>query len=78
MPELSRAQLLVYGAIAVALLLVGVRWVKSAGDGGAAGGVSAATSGGSAAAADPLQVERGGGDLVVHVAGAVRQPGVYR
>jgi competence protein ComEA len=75
--ELSRSQLLVYGAIAVALLLVGARWVRSASaDSGPAGGVeSAADSGGTDGS---FAVEAGGGDVVVHVAGAVRDPGVYR
>ena len=33
MPELSRSQLLVYGSIAIALLLVGARWVRDDGAG---------------------------------------------
>ena len=32
MPELSRAQMLVYAAIAVAVLLVAVRWLRSDAD----------------------------------------------
>ncbi len=71
MPELSRAQLLVYGAIAVALLLLGARWLRSADHGDAYGGVAEAGSGQS------FEIERGGGGLVVHVAGEVRDPGVY-
>jgi competence protein ComEA len=79
-PELSRSQLLVYGAIGVALLLVGARWVRSASaESGSAGGVeSAAVSGGAAGAEGSFAVKPGGGDVVVHVAGAVREPGVYR
>jgi competence protein ComEA len=73
-PELSRQQLLVYGAIAVALLLVGVRWVRSADGATSGGGIAAASTGGSGGGFD-LQK---GGDSVVHVAGAVRSPGVYR
>jgi competence protein ComEA len=84
MPSLSRVQLLVYGAIAVALLLLGARWIRSAdaegsppgeigygatGGGQASGGVSG--SGAVSFAAE-------GGDVVVHVAGVVRDPGVYR
>ncbi len=71
MPELSRSQLLVYGAIAVAVLLVGARWIRS-------------SPGGSAArpalsfAADSGEQAGGGRDVIVHVAGAVRRPGVYR
>lgn len=74
MPELSRTQLLVYGAIAVALLLVGARWVRSA-DAGASSGDAAESS--SAGDAGSFEVHRGG-DAVVHVAGAVGRPGVYR
>jgi competence protein ComEA len=73
-PELSRSQLLVYGAIAVALLLVGARWVRSADAGGPSGGVASAASG---APEGSFELEKGG-DTVVHVAGAVGRPGVYR
>lgn len=75
MPEFSRSQLVVYGAVAVALLLVGARAIRAEGDepfpsapipagGGEAGEIS-------------LSID-GGADLVVDVAGAVRRPGVYR
>lgn len=74
MPEMSRSQLVVYAAVAVALLLVGARAVR-----GEAGpetsfaiGAEAAPQGAS------FSVGGQGGDLVVHVAGAVRRPGVYR
>jgi competence protein ComEA len=71
MPELSRSQLLVYGAIAVAVLLVGARWIR-ADDG-------PEKSAGLSFAADTAPGgERGSGDAVVHVAGAVARPGVYR
>jgi competence protein ComEA len=73
-PELSRSQLLVYGAIAVALLLVGARWVRSAGNGGSGGGVASAAT---VAAGGSFELDKGG-DTVVHVAGAVDRPGVYR
>lgn len=77
MGELTRAQVVVYGAIAVALLLVGVRAIEagggdSSGTGGGGDGVAVAAGGGS------FRVEGRGGDVVVHVAGAVRRPGVYR
>jgi competence protein ComEA len=74
MPELSRTQLLVYGAIAVALLLVGARWVRSADAGASSGGGVESES---AAGGGSFEVHRGG-DAVVHVAGAVEHPGVYR
>jgi len=75
MPELSRAQLVVYGAIAVALLLLGARWLRSQqadeAAGSSFGGIQPARGG------DSFELDKGGGGLVVHVAGAVREPGVY-
>jgi len=71
MAELSRAQLLVYGAVGVALLLIGARAIRAEED---AGSFAQARSGGGGA----VQIESGGGDLVVDVTGAVRRPGVYR
>lgn len=74
MPELSRTQVVVYGAIAVALLLVGARAIR-AGDGGERSysfGSEETSTGGS------LRVSGQAGDVVVHVAGAVERPGVYR
>lgn len=74
MPDLSRAQIVVYGAIAVALLLVGARAIRSEGD----GATPAAAAAGPSAPADFSVDAPGGDDLVVDVAGAVRRPGVYR
>ena len=71
MPELSRSQLVVYGAIAVALLLLGARWLRSADQ-------AEAGFGGVEEGAPSVELERGGGELVVHVAGEVRDPGVYQ
>jgi competence protein ComEA len=76
-PEIGRAQLFVYGAIAIALLLIGARWVRSDAPDPAAGGVTELRTGGETGA-EGMSVDRGGEDLVVHVAGAVREPGVYR
>lgn len=79
MPELSRAQLAVYAAIAVAALMLGARWIRSADEAGDGGGQVAFAN-----SADPSGESEEGvsvtreGDLVVHVAGAVRKPGVYR
>jgi competence protein ComEA len=80
-PQLSRSQLLVYGAIAVALLLIGARWIRGASERGSqSGGIAlAAGSGAGASGGRGLEVsEAGGEDVVVHVAGSVRTPGVYR
>jgi competence protein ComEA len=72
-PELSRSQLVVYGAIAIALLLLGARWLRSANEAEAGfGGVEAA------AHEAPVELERSGGAIVVHVAGEVSDPGVYQ
>jgi competence protein ComEA len=69
-PQLSRSQLLLYAAIAVAVLVIGARWIRSSGN-GSAGGPEVSF------AADSSPRE-GTGDVVVHVAGDVRRPGVYR
>lgn len=70
---MSRLQIAIFAAIGVVLLLLGIRAVRE-------GGGSPAD-----AAGPPLAVEPVGGgavpsngDVVVHVAGAVGEPGVYR
>ena len=79
--SLSRSQLLVYGAVAVALLLLGARWIRSADSPGSAGGGVSYSSGRRAPPARPGSFgvdPQGGEDVVVDVAGAVARPGVYR
>ena len=73
MPDLSRSQVLVYGAVAVALLLVGARAIRAEGETGSASAASSTepSSGG-------FSVQSSGGDVVVDVAGAVQRSGVYR
>src|SRR3954447_20825476 len=71
MPALSRTQLVVYAAIAVAVLMIGARWIRSSGTGSASG---AAVS----FAADSSHEGESTRDVVVHLAGDVRRPGVYR
>jgi competence protein ComEA len=73
MPQTNRSQLLVYGAVAVALLLLGARWIRAS-ESAADGGGGAVSFGADQFAAS----EEGSRDLVVHVAGEVRKPGVYR
>src|SRR4051812_48920017 len=78
--SLSRSQLLVYGAVAVVLLLVGARWIRSGDSSGeTAGGVTYADSAKGSGSGGALAVDaEGGTDVVVDVAGAVANPGVYR
>ena len=66
--------MVVYAAVAAALLLVGARAIR-----GEAAPESSFAIGAEAAPKDAsFSVGGQGGDLVVHVAGAVRRPGVYR
>ncbi|MGB7588562.1 MAG: ComEA family DNA-binding protein [Solirubrobacterales bacterium] len=74
MPDLSRSQVVVYGAVAVALLFVGARAIRAEGSGGSPNLPPAKPS----SAASSISVSGSGGDVVVDVAGAVRRPGVYR
>jgi competence protein ComEA len=70
-PELGRSQLIVYATITIAVLLIGARWIRSGSEGSA--GTARASF-----AADSFGEAEGTGDAVVHVAGAVNRPGVYR
>src|ERR1700742_2030584 len=91
MPELSRTQMAVYGAIAVALLFVGARAIRGEGGGGGdssytssyddyssdSGAEDEAGEGGEEGE-EAFSVSGEGSDVVVDVTGAVRKPGVYR
>ena len=74
---MSRAQLAVYAALAVVLLLLGARWIRAS-ESEAGESVAFASDPGPAASQEALEFEGAGEDVVVHVAGAVRDPGVYR
>ncbi len=90
MPQLSRTQVLVYGAIAAALLLVGARAIRGESGGGAptesysSGWDESGESGGESGGEGEEGGESGfsldgqAGDVVVDVTGAVAYPGVYR
>jgi competence protein ComEA len=82
-PELSRAQLAVYAALAIVALLLGARWIRAGEDAAASSGGSLAygSSGQSSESPDgegDIEFEQTGEDVVIHVAGAVLRPGVYR
>jgi competence protein ComEA len=76
MPEMSRGQVIVYAAVAVALLLVGARAIR--GEGAADSSFAVASSGGGSASSGSFSISGAGGEVVVDVTGAVRDPGVYR
>ena len=87
MSELDRPRLALYLALALVVCLLGARYlvgqVSSPGpDGGGPGaGTGVGAKGGAVpdGAASSVSVERAdGGRVAVHVAGAVRRPGVYR
>ena len=72
MSDLDRRRLALYVALGLAVCLLGARYVL--------GQASPAPDGAAPAAREPaVRVERaGGGRVTVHIAGAVRRPGVYR
>jgi competence protein ComEA len=73
MPEISRSQIFVYGAIAIALLFVGARAIRV--DGGGSPPVAEAAS--NPDGGGGVSFSSSAGAVVVDVAGAVRSPGVY-
>jgi competence protein ComEA len=79
MPELSRSQIAVYGAVVVLLLLLGARAIRAEGSGGSSYPATPSfDSGESSDASGGFTLDSSGGDVVVHVTGAVARPGVYR
>jgi competence protein ComEA len=73
MPAVSRSQLATYAVAALVVVALGVRFMA-----GQARGPTAAEPAGAPAAAAVRLEPRGAGVALVHVAGAVRSPGVYR
>jgi competence protein ComEA len=70
-PEIPRSQLVVYAALAVVIGLLGARYVH------AAVGTQPASVPAATARTSTVTFSAGGRSAVVHVAGAVRRPGVY-
>jgi competence protein ComEA len=71
-PEISRRQLALYAVGLIVVLLLGARYL-------AHGAGAQAPSAGAGAGGPDIRIERtGGGRVIVHVAGAVHHPGVYR
>jgi competence protein ComEA len=79
MPDLSRSQIAVYGAVAVALLLLGARAIRAEGS-STSTSYGSSSSSSSAAQSGSVSFHPSGaaGDVVVDVTGAVVNPGVYR
>ena len=72
MPELTPRQLLLCGLALLGLAVFAIVYA------GRDDGVAAAPRGGGGPSLEVGAPDDGGGGLVVHVAGAVRRPGVYR
>jgi competence protein ComEA len=81
----SRPQLAIYAACAIAVLLIGARFLRSDGDAGLAPAAAPPAFAATTGAGAPDGLSSGGeaegavaGRVVVDVKGAVRRPGVYR
>src|SRR4051812_50227021 len=78
MPEISRSQLVAYAAFAILVVAVGVRFMRGQQPAEAPAARVASASGPRGAAGGVSVARPAGAGSVVHVAGAVREPGVYR
>src|ERR671936_869562 len=78
MPHITRAQLVAYAAFAILVVALGVRFMQRQQPASTAAGVAATGSAPRSTGADAVRVERPpSAAATVHVAGAVRRPGVY-
>jgi competence protein ComEA len=80
MPEISRSQLVAYAALVILVVALGVRFMHGRQPASAVPGGGAATAAGSQPdGRSAVRIARPAPQAaVVHVAGAVRNPGVYR
>src|SRR3954466_5888125 len=79
MPEISRSALVAYAALAILVVALGVRFMHGQQPVPAAASGGAAVAAGSPDGASAVRIARPAPQAaVVHVAGAVRNPGVYR
>src|SRR4051812_48256079 len=77
MPAVSRPQLVAYALAALVVLAIGVRFMQ--GQARSAANPAAPAPAAAAPASGAVRIEAGpAGVALVHVAGAVRSPGVYR
>jgi competence protein ComEA len=79
MPEIRRSQLVAYAALAILVVALGVRFMQRQQPAAASGGAASAPAVGRPDGASAVRIARPAPQAaMVHVAGAVRNPGVYR
>src|SRR4051812_49980643 len=79
MPEISRSALVAYAALAILVVALGVRFMHGQQPAPATASGGAAVAAGSPDGASAVRIARRAPQAAVaHVAGAVRDPGVYR